>query len=124
MSVTILQPGGLTRLDPSEVRVVVADWDLANLAAGITITSSTWTITTMKQNGVAILTKDNAAILTAAEATAALARTVTVSRATHVRLIGTTATLGDEYEIENLIVTSESPTQTKAASFRVVIENR
>lgn len=124
MSVTIIQPGGLMPLDPSDVRVVVADWDLSNLASGITITTSTWTITAIKQNGTTALTKDSPAILTAAEATAALARTVTISRATHVRLIATTATLGDIYEVENAIVTSESPTQTKAKSFRVVIENQ
>jgi len=124
MSIIIIQPGALITLDPSDVRVVVADWDDDNLSDGITIGTSTWTISVIKQNGAAILTKDNEARLTAAEATAALERTVTVNRATRVRLVATTATLGDVYEVENKIITSENPTQTKAKSFRVLIENQ
>src|SRR6185503_12558168 len=120
MSITVIQPGALVPLDPNDMRVVVADWDDDNLAAGITIATSTWTITVIKQNGLTILTKDSAAKLSAAEATAALERTVTINRATHVRLIASTATLGDVYDVENVIVTDENPTQTKAKSFRVL----
>lgn len=125
MSVLVVKPGDVVILDPSESRLVVFDWDRRSLASSVQISTSTFTITALQQAGGTALTKDNPAILTASEATTALERTVSVaSRATRVRLIATTATLGDEYELENVIVTDESPTQTKAGSVRIRIGNR
>ena len=120
-TILIVQQNGTLSLDPSDVRFVVADYDASNLKADITIAASTWTITVMRQNGATALTKDNPAILTALEATTALERTVGASRATRVRLIATTATAGDLYEVANTITTSESPAQTKEKSFYVLI---
>src|SRR5687767_6582447 len=125
MSVTVLRPGsGLLVLDPSDVRTVAFDWDRANLRSGVTISTSTFTITAIRQAGATALTKDNPSILSAADATTVCERTVTISRVTQVRLIATTATAGDEYELANTIVTSESPTQTKEQSIRVLIQQR
>lgn len=125
MSVLVVKPGAVVVLDPSESRLIVFDWDERSLAAGVGITTSTFTITAIQQSGGTALTKDNPAILTASEASTALERTVSVaSRATRVRAIATTATLGDEYELENVILTNESPTQTKAGSIRIRIENK
>jgi len=70
------------------------------------------------------LSKDNPSILSAPNATIVCERTVGASRVTQVRLIGTTATLGDEYELANTIVTDETPTQTKEQSIRVLVQNR
>ena len=125
MSVVVRLPDVPVILDPSDVRTVVFDWDDDNLASGVQISTSTFTITAVKQSGLTALTKDNPAILTAAEATTALERTVSVaSRATRVRLIATTASDGDEYQLANAIVTNESPTQTKERSVTVLIQNR
>lgn len=124
MSIVVVQPGQTVTLDPSDKRSVVFDWDASSLASGVVIATSTFTITAIKQTGVTALTKDNEAKLTALQATTALGRTVLVDRATRLRLLATTATAGDEYEVENAIVTDESPAQTKAVSIRVLIENR
>lgn len=111
MSAVTVRSGALITMDPSDKRVVVFDWDAENLAASVAISSSVFTITAIKQIGVMALTKDNPSILSG-------------TRKTQVRLDATTATLGDEYELANTIVTSESPTQTKEQSVRVVIQNR
>ncbi len=110
MSITI-KSGGLAVMDPSDVRVFTFDWDANNLSTAVTITTSSWTITTTQQNGLTVLTKDNESILSG-------------SRRTQVRLNATTATVGDAYLVSNKIVTNESPTQTKEQSFQVVIQNR
>jgi hypothetical protein len=110
MSIEI-RPGGLIRLDPSDVEPVVWDWDDLALPASVTITTSTWTITVIKQNGLTALTKDNESILSG-------------SRRTQVRLIATTATAGDQYYVANKIVTNESPTRTVEKQVKVLIENQ
>src|SRR5688572_33403585 len=92
-----INPGGFVQLDPSDIRLFTFDWD-ANLTTGATISTSTFTITVIKQNGLTALTKDNEAILSG-------------SRRTQLRLNATTASLGDNYEIANKVVTNESPSQ-------------
>lgn len=124
MSVTVIRPGNTYVLDPAETRSLVFDWDLKNLRSGITIATSTFTITTIQQGGATILTKDSASILNGANATIACERTVGDSRVTQVRLIGTTATDGDEYELANTILTSETPAQTKEQSIRILVQHR
>jgi hypothetical protein len=124
MSIVAIKPGGQIELDPSAVRTIAFDWDRKSLRASTTISTSTFTITVIKQNGATILTKDNQAILTAIDASIVLERTVGASRATQVRLIGTTATEGDLYEVANTIVTSETPAQTKEQSVRILIQNQ
>lgn len=124
MSIVAIKPGGLIVLDPSELKTIAFDWDRKSLRTGVTITTSTFTITAVKQNGATALTKDNPAILNGTDASIALERTVGASRVTQVRLIATTATDGDVYELENAVITSESPTQTKPQSVRILIQNR
>jgi hypothetical protein len=108
---TTIAPGGLLRMDPADVRVIQFDWDDAALAAAVTISTSTFTITTVKQNGLTILTKDNPSI-------------VSGNRKTQVRLLATTATAGDKYLLANAIVTNESPAQTIERQIHVHIENQ
>jgi hypothetical protein len=125
MSIVVVKPGALVELDPNDIRTVAVDWDDENLRDGVAIDTSTFTITTIKQNGATILTKDNPAILTAAQATIALERTVTgEDRVTRIRLDATTATAGDQYQVDNKVVTDESPTQTKDKHFLVSIRNQ
>lgn len=111
MTTVTLPPSALIRLDPSDTRVIVFDWDDENLAVGVTITAAVWTITAVRQTGVTALTKDNESLTGG-------------SRKAQARLIATTATAGDVYEVACKITTNESPTQTKEQSIRVVIENQ
>lgn len=110
MSAVSVKSGDLVVVDPAESRVIQFDWDAENLATAVTITTSTFTITAVVQASTA-LTKDNPSILTG-------------SRKTQVRVIATTASLGDLYELANTIVTSEAPTQTKEQSIRVLIQHK
>lgn len=125
MSALTVHPGDVVVLDPNDKRVVVFDWDLENLATSVEIASYTHTITAIRQSGATAMTKDNEAKLTAVQATAALGRTVSVdNRATRLRLLATTATLNDEYEVACQIITNESPAQQKEQSLRVLIQDR
>lgn len=124
MSLVVVYPGDEVVLDPADKRVVCFDWDKRNLAATIQISSSTWTITAIRQASAA-LTKDNEGLLSAALASTAVGRTVTVdNRVTQVRLDATTASVGDEYELANKVTTNETPQQIKEQSIRVLIQNR
>jgi len=110
MSAVIVPPGTEVPKDPSDIKVYQFDWDTNNLAATVTISTSTWTITAIAPLQVeTALTKDNETILAG-------------NRKTQLRLLG--GTLGQKYEIANKIVTSETPAQTKERSFRVFIENQ
>src|SRR4051812_46926484 len=111
MSAVTLRPGDLVVVDPSEKRVVTFDWDAASLAAAVTISTSTFTLTAVRQNGLTAVTVDNPTMLTG-------------SRKTSVRVDATTGTLGDEYALANKIVTSETPAQTKELSIRVLVQDR
>lgn len=100
--------GGTASKDPADILVYQFDWDTLHLAAAVTITTSTWTITAVAPVGDTTLTKDQESILAG-------------NRKTQVRL--TAGLLGGEYQVANKIVTNESPAQTIERSFRVVIEN-
>lgn len=123
MSVVLVQPGGSIELKPSDSRTVAFDWDRRSLRSGVIISTSSFAIAVVRQIGATALTSDNPGLLNATDASIACERTVGASRVTQVRLIATTATEGDEYLIENTVVTNESPTQTKKQSFRVLIRN-
>lgn len=101
--------GAVIPKDPSDVCTKTMDWDTDHLGVGVTISTSTWTITALKPSTDTALLKDNAAILVG-------------SRKTQIRLLG--GTEGALYRIDNAIVTSESPTQTKERSFFVKIETQ
>lgn len=192
MAIDYRKPNDTIVLDPSDKRVVLFDWDDDNLASGVTIVTSTFTITAIRpsQRVLSITRVTTTATVTTAEldgsgtlvaaahglatgdyvsidgadqsdynitaqitVTAASTFTYTVAnspttpatgriafggpsltkdnpsilsgdRKTQVRLDATTATLGDEYELANAIVTNESPAQTKEQSIRVLIQNR
>lgn len=110
MSTVTIREGQMVTKDPADVKVYVMDWDTENLAVGVTITSSTWTLTAIRPSKTdAVLTKDSESILTG-------------TRKTQVRLLA--GTLGQTYEIANKIRTSETPYQEKERSFRVLIENK
>lgn len=107
---TTVDAGATIVLDPSDIRVIDFDWDV-NLDAGVTITTHTWTITALRQNGAGLLTKANESILSG-------------DRKVRARFDATTASLWDMYEVASKIVTSESPAQTKEQSFKIAIQNR
>jgi hypothetical protein len=100
---TEIHSGGLIIKDPNAIEVFVVDWDQEHLATGVTITSSDWIITGKD----ALLVGDNESVLTG-------------NRRASIRL--SDGTLGYRYTVTNRIVTNESPTQTKDASFDVLIE--
>ena len=108
MSYTI-RPGDTYVIDPSDKRVVTFDW--SGLASGVEISTSTFTIGTLKQNGLTILTKDNPTI-------------VAGNRGTQVRLDATTATVGDRYTLANAVVTNESPAQTIERQINILVQNQ
>ena len=105
MSTTIYS-GGLITKDPNNSEVFSFNWD-KDLNAGVSITTSTFTITCANEQLPLGLTKDNE---------------TNTARTTSLRLIG--GTLGKKYTVTNRIVTDETPTQTKDASFTVKIESR
>ena len=104
-----IEDGGCAPKDPADESVYVFDWDERHLAASVTITTSTFTVTVIRPVGDTALTKDNESILAG-------------NRKTQLRLKG--GTLGAMYRIDNKIVTNESPTQTKERSFFVKLEQR
>ena len=106
-AVLIVRDGALVTLDPNDVKVIQFDWDTDNLASGVGITTSTFTITTLR--GAATLAKDSESIVTGA-------------RSTQLRL--STPTLGALYRIDNKIVTNESPAQTIDRHFKVLGQNK
>lgn len=108
---TTIRPGDTYVLDPSDRRVVVFDWSTEGLAASVEISTSTFTLTTLRQNGATALTKDNPSILSG-------------NRKTQVRLDATTATDGDRYILANAIVTNESPAQTIERQIVVMVQNQ
>lgn len=101
--------GGLVTKDPADISVYTVDWNALHLAAAVTISTNTFTITAISPTGDTALTKDQESILAGL-------------RTTQLRL--TAGTLGAKYRIDNKIVTSETPPQTKERSFFVLIENR
>ena len=109
MPITV-DDGALVTKDPADISVYVFDWDTNHLAASVTIVTSTFAITAIKPSTVdTALTKDQEGI-------------VAGNRTTRLRLTG--GTLGQVYRIDNRIVTSESPAQTKERSCFLKIENR
>ena len=94
---------------PTEALVYTFDWDEENLPAGVEIASSTFVIAAEHPDGNAELTADQTSILAG-------------NRSTQVRLSG--GTLRAKYRVTNRIVTNETPAQTKARSFFVLIGHR
>ena len=122
MAAIVIYPGFQVTQDPSAVKVYVFDWDLLNLPTTVGIATSTFRVSGISPSYDDVaLTLDQDARLTAAEASAALDRTVTGDfRATRVRV--SSGTMHQVYEVVNRIVTDETPAQTKEKSFRILVE--
>lgn len=99
----------LVTKDPSDIKTYVIDWDSENLSGGTTISSSTWTLTQLAGVTTTPLTSDQDAIISG-------------SRRTRIRL--TAGALGSHWRVDNRIVTTETPPQTKDRAFYVLIEDR
>lgn len=113
MSLTIDDGGSLVK-DPSDEMVLRWDWD-DHLDTGVIISTSTWTIDTLKagsSSGTA-LAYDNASIVSAAPYN---------SQSTQVRI--TDGAIGGKYRLTNTIVTDETPAQTFERSVMVIMEQR
>jgi hypothetical protein len=104
MSTTTVRDRSQISKDPQAKRVIQFDWD-EELATGVTISASTWTIT----GPDTALTKDNEAVATG-------------NRQSSVRLIG--GTVGATYTLTNHVTTNESPAQEDDASVDVFIRQR
>lgn len=111
MTAIVLDPGGLLQKDPSDAMVVRFDWDAMNLATSVTITSSSWAVTS-----------ESATPESPLDLTVDAVSVVTGNRKTQARLSG--GVLGQTYLLTNTIVTSETPAQTKERSIQVLIEER
>jgi hypothetical protein len=109
MATITVRPGDLVTKDPSDEVVIVFDWDLENLAIGVTMSTSLFTITAIRPSADTGLTKDNESILAGL-------------RKTQLRLKA--GTMGALYEVANKIVTNETPAQTKERSFRVLVQDK
>ena len=119
VAVTI-NPGDQVTQDPSDARIYIVDWDY-NLATGVQIAESDWSVRSLRPTFTdAGLTTDNDLLLTAAQATTALGRSVAADdRVSQVRISG--GRLHQVYEVANRIVTTETPSQTKERSFRLLV---
>jgi hypothetical protein len=101
------KPGDLILKDPSSDEPQGFDWTawLLELGAGVTITTSTWTIS----GSDAVLTKHDETI---------------VAGNLKTQLYLAAGTLGVQYTITNRVVTNSSPVVTDDRSFYVLVQNR
>jgi hypothetical protein len=110
VSAAVIVPGGQVTKDPSDERIFQFDWDTdAGVPVGATISSSVFTITTIRPTGDTALTKDNESVLAGL-------------RKTQLRIKA--GTVGGLYEVANKVVTNETPAQTFEISFRVLVQDR
>ncbi len=153
MSTVVIRPGAVVRKDPTDTKVYTVDWDTENLAAGVIIQTSSWTITEQRPvpawSATATYAR-GARVVSAGTIYGSLASNtnqlppnatywVVVGSATALTkdsesiLVATNrttqvrlsgGTLGQVYDIANRIVTNETPAQTKEISFSVLIENQ
>ncbi len=101
------RPGQLIVKDPSSIEPQGFDWTdfLAELGAGVLISTSTWTIT----GPDSVLTVANDSIVTGSLKTKAFL---------------SAGTLGARYTVTNRIVTNSIPAVTDDRSFQVLIQQR
>lgn len=106
---TSIRSGGLVVKGPVESEVYLVDWGTEHLAAGVLLTSSSWTLTRISGATTGLMTFDSATIPAG-------------DRTTQVRLIG--GTVGQKFDVTNTVVTNETPARTKDRSFKVLIQDR
>lgn len=109
MSLTI-ENGGTAVKDPSDISVYAFDWNTDHLAAGVTISTSTFAVSAVKPTTATVPTLNTDSPLGIQAG----------SRTTKVKVTGGTA--GALYRVTNTIITSESPAQTKERSFNLKVE--
>lgn len=101
-----IRDGGLATQDPSDARVYRMTWE-DNLAAGVTFTTNTFTVTQLSGTATPALTRDSVSA---------------DGLDTIVRLSG--GAEGGLYRIDNLVITNESPAQTKERHFKVLVQTK
>lgn len=111
MAAVTVAPGAELIYDPNDKRTVVFDFDAVNLAASAALASAVLTITALKQNGANPLSFDNGGLLAG-------------NRKFQARLLATTATLGDHYQVSVKGTTNETPSQDKEYSIFVLIQDK
>lgn len=105
--------GALLVKDPSDISVYTFDWDNEHLALGVTIASQTTTVTGLSGD---ITTTPLTVSTSSPLGIQALSRTV--------KLKLSAGALESKWRVDQAIVTSETPAQTKERSFYVRIETR
>lgn len=105
--------GATVLKDPSDISIYTFDWDAEHLATSVTIASQTTTVTGISGDTtttpLTVLTTSPLGIQT-------LSRTV--------KLKLSAGALGSKWRVDQAIVTSETPAQTKERSFFVKIQER
>lgn len=104
-----IRTGGLVVKGPLENEVYLMDWGSEHLAAGVTISTSTWVRTLKEGVATGLMTIDNQSIPTG-------------NRTTQVRCVA--GTEGQRYDLTNTIVTNETPARTKDRSFTLLVQDR
>lgn len=118
---TILDGTGFASKDSDEALVYCFDYDAESLLAGVALVNS-GTFLIEPTVSPADLVDDSPLLLTAAQATTALGRTVAEDdRVVLVRLSG--GLVGTVYTIRHRVTTDENPAQTLEKSFRLRIKS-
>src|SRR5690349_14367901 len=112
MSTFTIRQGDQIRVRPGELKNWAFDWDV--LRPDVTISTSTWSVEVVKQNGATALTTSNDSIVTGDTE-------LVDNRATRVQLVATTTEEGDLYTLVNTITTTESLPQTLKRSALVFV---
>jgi len=100
------EPGDLATKAPAEILAFEFDWS-DDLADGLMITDSAFTVTPVRPAVDTALTVDSKDVLYGDQVT---------------RIVLSAGTLGSKYDVVNTITTNESPAQTLRAAVRVLIE--
>jgi hypothetical protein len=111
MALTISDDGLVTK-DPSDTEIYEMDWDTEGLPAGVSIETSTFTLTGVSGD------------TTTTPLTVPVAGTWigNESRSAYVRL--TAGADGSKWHVQNEIVTDEDPTRTRNRGFYVLVQDR
>ena len=108
MSVITVQDKGLVTKHPLESKVYQFDYDTDNLALGVTITTSTMTLSVLS------------GLNTGTPASIDSVGLITGNRKTTFRLIAGVS--GTKYRVTNSAVTNETPAQTKVKYVDVLVQ--
>jgi len=110
----IVDDGATVIFDPSDVRVIKFDWGTRHLNTGVTISTTVVTITALKPSTGDGLTGGTSTVLSGAPYSSRWT--------TNTYTVGGNSKLGQVFEVEDKITTSDG--QTLARSFFARIEQR